>query len=335
MVKITDVARHAGVSPSTVSYTLSGKRPISEETRRRVEASIRALGYRPQTGNRSPTGARSQVIALVMPLHSGVHVPVVMRYAASVVMAARRHDHDVLFLTRSEDEESLRRITDPALVDAFIMMDVQLDDRRLPILRTLARPSVLIGFPAEPNGLTCIDLDFQAAGEACVDHLAALGHRSVALIGSPPEVYVRRTGFAQRVIRGFTAAADRHGLSSAVHPCAATADAARATVDRLLHEQPALTGVVVHNEPLLDPLIEAFRAEGMRVPEDLSVAAICPDEFAARAPLPLTSVSVPADAVATGAVDLVMRKLAGEPVAQLTLLPPRLTQRASTIRNGA
>jgi transcriptional regulator with XRE-family HTH domain len=43
MVKITDVARHAGVSPSTVSYALSGKRPISEETRRRIEASIRKL----------------------------------------------------------------------------------------------------------------------------------------------------------------------------------------------------------------------------------------------------------------------------------------------------
>ena len=47
MVKITDVARHAGVSPSTVSYALSGKRPISEETRQRVERSIEELGYRP------------------------------------------------------------------------------------------------------------------------------------------------------------------------------------------------------------------------------------------------------------------------------------------------
>ncbi len=47
LVKITDVARHAGVSPSTVSYVLSGKRSISEETARRVEESIRQLGYRP------------------------------------------------------------------------------------------------------------------------------------------------------------------------------------------------------------------------------------------------------------------------------------------------
>lgn len=94
-------------------------------------------------------------------------------------------------------------------MDALIVMDVQLHDPRLSLLRALDRPSVLIGFPAAAEGLTCIDLDFRAAGELCVERLAELGHRVVALVGSPPEVYVRGTAFAQRVVEGFTAAADR------------------------------------------------------------------------------------------------------------------------------
>ena len=331
MVKITDVARRAGVSPSTVSYALSGKRPISEETRQRVEAAIRELGYRPHAGARALASSRSNVLALVVPLRAGIHVPVVMQFAVSVVTTARSYDHDVLLLTQEEGEEGLRRVADTALVDAMIVMDVQLHDPRLPLLRALDRPSVMIGFPAHSAGLTCIDLDFKAAGEACVDHLARLGHRVVALVGSPPEVYVRGTAFAQRLVQGFTTAADRAGLASSVHPCETAPGAARAVAERLLREQPALTGVVVHNEPLLEPLIDAFEQLGLRVPGDLSVTAVCPDELAESVRVPVTSVALPSAEVGTRAVELLMRKLGGDQeVPEATLLAPRLTERAST-----
>ncbi|MEV7887717.1 LacI family DNA-binding transcriptional regulator [Streptomyces sp. NPDC002817] len=335
MVKITDVARHAGVSPSTVSYALSGKRPISEETRQRVEASIRELGYRPHAGARALASSRSNVLALVVPLRTGIHVPVVMQFAVSVVTTARRYDHDVLLLTQEEGEDGLRRVADTALVDAMIVMDVQLDDPRLPLLRSLERPSVMIGFPAEAEGLTCIDLDFKAAGEACVEHLARLGHRVVALVGSPPEVYVRQTAFAQRVVQGFTAAADRGRLSSSVHPCEASPAAAREVAEQLLREQPALTGVVVHNEAILEPLIDAFEQLGLRVPADLSVTAICPDELAGNLRVPVTSVALPSAEVGTRAVELLMKKLDHKTVPEATLLPPRMTERASTAPRNA
>jgi DNA-binding LacI/PurR family transcriptional regulator len=330
MVKITDVARHAGVSASTVSYALSGKRPISEETRHRIEESIRELGYRPHAGARALASSRSNVIALVIPLRTGVHVPVVMQFAVSVVTAARQYDHDVLLLTQEEGDEGLRRVADTSLADALIVMDVQLHDARLPLLRALDRPSVLIGFPADPSGLTCIDLDFRAAGGACVDHLAERGHRTVALIGSPPAVYARETGFAQRVAQGFTAAAEGHGLNSSVHPCDPTPGAAKELAGRLLRTHPDLTGVVIHNEPVVRPLTEAFQSMGLRIPEDIALTAICPDETAEQAPVPVTSVAVPAEEVGARSVELLMRKLESVPVPQSTLIPPRLTQRASS-----
>ena len=330
MVKITDVARRAGVSPSTVSYVLSGKRPISAATQRRVEASIRELGYRPHAGARALASSRSNVLALVMPLRSGIHVPVQMQFAGAVATAARGHDHDVLLLTQEEGEDGLRRVADSALVDGLIVMDVQLSDSRTPLLRTLPLPSVLIGFPAEADGLTCIDLDFTATGESCVGHLAHLGHRCVALLGSPPEVYVRGTGFARRTAAGFTGAARRYGMTSTVLPCEASGAAARRTVDRLLRDHPGLTGVVVHNEPALPLLMEAFQQAGMRIPQDLSVVAVGPDEQAESAAVPVTSVAIPADEVGERAVELLMTKLNGVAVPDATLLPPRLTPRAST-----
>ena len=110
MAKIEDVARHAGVAPSTVSYVLSGKRSITQETRERVLASIKALGYQPHAGARALASNRSNVVALVVPLRTGIHVPVIMQFATSVVTAAREHDHDVLLLTQNEGEAGLRRV---------------------------------------------------------------------------------------------------------------------------------------------------------------------------------------------------------------------------------
>ncbi|MFC7362251.1 LacI family DNA-binding transcriptional regulator [Nocardioides astragali] len=330
MVKISDVAQHAGVSPSTVSYVLSGKRTISPETKERVWEAITALGYRPHAGARALASSRSNVVALVLPLRTGIHVPVVMQFAISVVTAAREHDHDVLLLTQQEGEEGLRRVSASSLVDGVLVMDVQLHDERLAALRSLDRPAVLIGMPADTTGLTCVDLDFTAAGAACVDHLANLGHRQVALIGSPPEVYARETGFAERVEHGFLEAARQRGMDSTAHPCAPTAEAVEELLEGLLHERPDLTSLVVHNEPLVEPAIRALRQVGRSVPEEISVVAICPDEVAERAPLPVTSVRIPAEELGHRAVDLLMTLLDDGTVPETTLLPAELTVRAST-----
>lgn len=330
MVKISDVARHAGVSPSTVSYVLSGKRAISAQTRQRVLDSIDALGYQPHAGARALAGNRANVIALVVPLRSGIHVPVAMQFAVSVVTSARAHDHDVLLLTQAEGEEGLRRVAESAMVDAIIVMDVELHDARIPALRSLGRPSVLIGVPADTDGLTCVDLDFDAAGRSCVQHLADLGHERIALIGQPPQVYERETGFAQRTLTGFQHAARQRGIDAIVRSCGAEPEAAVSTAKELLAEHPDLTGVVVHNEPAVAPLLDAFRSAGRRVPEDLSVVAIGPEELAERAAPPLSAVTLPTDEVGSRAVGLLIDELDGEPPSGVTLLPPRLTARDTT-----
>jgi DNA-binding LacI/PurR family transcriptional regulator len=331
MVKIADVASHAGVSISTVSYVLSGKRPISEATRRRVQASIRTLGYHPHAGARALASSRSNVIALVIPLRTGVHVPVVMQFVISVVTSARRHDHDVLLVTQDEGERGLRRVAHSAMADGLIVMDVELHDARIPVLRSLNRPSVLIGFPEDTAGLTCIDLDFATAGAQCVDHLADLGHRSIGLLGSPKAVYERETGFAQRLLAGVREAAARRGVAATTHPCEPTPEAVLATAEDLLRERPDLTGVIVHNEPALQPLLDALRTLGRRVPEDISVVAVCPDELAEHARPQVSSVAIPAEEVGRQAVELLMAKLGKEAdVPDATLIAPLLTRRAST-----
>lgn len=330
MVTIADVARHAGVATSTVSYVLSGKRTISPDTRERVQRSVRALGYRPNASARALASQRSNVVALVIPLRTDMHVPVLMQFAAAIVTTARRFDHDVLLLTADEGPAGLERVAQSSLVDALVVMDVELHDERVPVLRGLPMPSVLIGYPEQADGLTCVDLDFVAAGAQCVDHLADLGHRSLALLGTPSTVYERQTAFAERTRTGFAEAAARRGVLGVETPCEHTFDAILETVGQLLHDHPDLTGLVVQNEPIIGPLLDVLRRLGRRVPEDMSLVAICADDVAERQVPQLSSVTIPAEQMGTLAVESLIAKLAGSPVPELTLLPPTLTARGSS-----
>jgi DNA-binding LacI/PurR family transcriptional regulator len=330
MVTIADVARHAGVAASTVSYVLSGKRAISAATRARVLASVRALGFHPHAGARSLASNRANVLALVLPLRRGMHLPVLMQFASSVVTAARAAGHDVLLLTADEGADGVRRIAGSAMVDGLILMDVETHDERAAVLPGLGRPSVLIGLPATADGLTCVDLDFERAGAVCVEHLAGLGHERIALLGAPQAVYDRDTGYARRTRDGVHAAAEAAGRRADTRPVEPTYPAALDAVEATAEA----TALILHNEAAVDHVLTALRTLGRRVPQDVSVVAICPDEVAAAATPHLTNVRIPAEEVGRLAVGLLLARLSGAEVPPSTLLPPSITDRGSTAPCG-
>jgi DNA-binding LacI/PurR family transcriptional regulator len=341
MVTLAEVAQHAGVSASTVSYVLSGKRSISAGTRERVEHSIRELGYHPNAGARALASNRSNIIALMVPLRTDMYVPVMMEIAIAVATTARAHGYDVLLLTGEEGPDAVRRVTSSGLADGMILMDVELDDERLPLLRGPAagqgrpggeqeQPAVLIGLPSDPGGLTCVDLDFRATGALCVDHLAALGHRDVAVIGEAPAVYERHTGFAVRTLEGLRARGRELDLRLLHRPCAGGYDATAVTLSRILDERPGTTGFVVQNESAVEPLLALLRQRGRAVPEDVSVVAVCPEQVAVQASVALTSVALPAQEMGRRAVEHLVAKLEGRGGDEVVLLAPELTVRASS-----
>lgn len=330
MVTIAEVARLAGVSPSTVSYVLSRKRSISPETRTRVQAAIDALGYHPHAGARALASHRANILALMVPLRSDMYVPVIMQIAMAITTEAREHGHDVLLLTKDEGTNGVRRIAGSGLADAIILMDIELHDERLPVLKETDTPAVLIGLPEDPQGLSCVDLDFEATGAACVTHLAQLGHKQIALIGESEAVYRRHTGFAARTLAGVQHAAQQHGVRAVHRACEGSYESVAGVLSRILEERPGTSGFIVQNEAAIPPLLSLLRLSGRAVPEDTSVVAICPDQVALQASPRLTSVSIPAENMGRHAVQLAMNHLGGDPTPSITLLPPELTVRDSS-----
>jgi DNA-binding LacI/PurR family transcriptional regulator len=335
MATLADVARHAGVAASTVSYVLSGKRSVSEETRERVHRAIEVLGYHPHAGARALASSRSNVIALIVPLRSDIYVPVMMEIAIGVVTKARGYGYDVLLLTNDEGSAGIRRVASSARADAVILTDVGLRDDRIATIRQTGVDAVLIGVPADPAGLDCVDLDFVQAGRLCVDHLATLGHRTVAFIGEAEGVYRRHTGFAERTLLGIREGAAALGVDLVHRPCDGSYEAAAGVLGRILEERPQTTGLIVQNEVIIPPLMSLLRTTGRTVPEDVSIVALCPDHIAEQTAPRLTSVNIPAAELGTRAVELLMRRMADGDGGEVQLIPPSLVVRGSSAAAAA
>jgi DNA-binding LacI/PurR family transcriptional regulator len=327
---IKDVARSAGVSVSTVSYVLTGKRSISPETAARVRQTMVELDYRPHAGARALANAKTNVLALVVPLRPEQYIPVVMEFVAAVATQARVHDQDVLLVTDAEGIEGLERVAASALVDGLIVMDVTEEDPRIRALRRLRQPSVLIGLPRNPSGLSCVDLDFEAAGHLAIAELAELGHTTIGLLGPPHAVIERRTSFATRLHRGVRAEAESRGVKVISHACDQTFAGLQSWVETTLANAPEMTALIVHNEPLLGFLPAILAERGLSVPRDMSVVALCPDDLAVQHSVSYSNIRLPADELGRAAVEMVLRQMAGATTTETRLLAPSLTKRRST-----
>lgn len=335
MVTLAEVAKHAGVTASTVSYVISGKRSISPRTRERVERSIHELGYHRGAGARARVGGRPGIIALMMPPRTGSHVSMVMETAIAVTTTARTYGYDVLLPAGEEGSTAVRRVIGNGLADALILMDVAPEDERLPLLRESGRAVVLIGLPVDTTGLTCVDPDFAATGALCAEHLAGLGHRDIAVLGAPPAAHERHTGSAARTLDGLRAKSRELGLGMLHRPSEAGHASMARTLARVFDERPGTSGFVVRDESAVEPLLAALREQGRAVPEDVSVVAICSDRVALRSSVRLTSVSVPAAELGRRAVDRIIAELGGEGGHDVALIAPELTVRASSGRAPA
>src|SRR2546423_1580659 len=111
VVTIADVASAAGVSASTVSYVITGKRTISAATRRRVEECIRTLGYRRRGAVSAPPANRTGVLAVVVPLHRDRHLGLAMEFFSAAAGAARERGFDLLLVAEDEGTSGLHRVT--------------------------------------------------------------------------------------------------------------------------------------------------------------------------------------------------------------------------------
>jgi DNA-binding LacI/PurR family transcriptional regulator len=331
MAKINEVAEAAGVSISTVSYALSGKRPISPDTRRRIEEAVRQLGYSPNAGARMLAGSRTQIFALTEPLRGDTHAPTHMAFVLATAVAARRQDYDILLLTDEDASAGMHRVAANGLVDAILVLDVAPDDERVGLARAISTPTIFIGVPDHHEGLICVDLDFESAASLAVDHLVDAGHRSIGLVAHP-EISYQKSNFAPRVRTAFDDRATARGVE---HRSALTGtdrtsrSGTRRAVNELL--DAGATAFVLHcTEEAHAVVLLELAARGLRVHEDVSLVSVGGSFDAGALSTPLDAIPLIPSASCDLAVQLAIQSLDdARPEPGLRLIAPTYITRGS------
>jgi len=332
-VTSADVAALAGVSQSTVSYVMTGKRTISDETRERVLAAMKKLGFQPNAGARALAGRRSNVIGLLIRLDTTTDMEGTLPFIDTITRVAREFDYDVVLVTGEDGAAEMERLAGRSVVDAIILMDIRDVDPRLDAASELGVPVVLIGVPRGTTLFDAFDFDVTAAAELAVEELVRDGADHITLVGEPPAVSSEGYGF----IRGFEESAQRAAESAGlplhiVRPPVPGVAGFHAVADQLL-SAPGRAGIIARAPQVVSWTLHHLSSLGVTPGVDVGLVGLCTDEAATAFTEAVTNVSPEPRAVSRAAVERLVQRLAGiEPARtpRATLLPPRLTRRATT-----
>jgi LacI family transcriptional regulator len=332
MAGIKDVARHAGVSVGTVSNVINRPDVVSAETRVRVRTAIDALGYVRSESARQLRAGHSRIVSLLV-LDMGN--PFFVDVATGAERVARRAGLRVMICnsaqSTTEEAEYLSLFAEQR-VRGVLITPADPTGRNLDALRRQKIPFVLVDRVASGVDECSVSVDDVTGGTLAVRHLARAGHRSIAFVGGPSELYQVRDRKA-----GALAALAEAGLpaDALVEVSAQRLDVAagRDAGARLLGLSPRPTAVFCANDLLALGVLQSVFAAGVRVPDELAIVGYDDIEFAAAAAVPLTSVRQPAATMGQMAAELLLSE-ASDPDGhrhQQVVLQPELVVRRSTL----
>jgi DNA-binding LacI/PurR family transcriptional regulator len=329
---IQDVARRAGVSRSTVSYALSGKRSISRATRERIEAAITELGFTPHAGARALATSQTMVIGLFVQFFEDEFAPAMLQYVLPISDAAREAGYDILMVTESDGPHAVQRILSSGMVDGVVLLNVAHEDPRLPILRKMRQPGSMVGLPRTPEGFDVFDLDFAESGRILIDHLAERGHREIILITPREHVFERGGAYSWRFRDAALQSAASYGIRVRSYYGETRQPAVNQQLNEILDARDE-SAMVVHNDAVIAALPSVLYSRGVHVPDDLSVVGMFSEDFGGMFSLPYTAVETSPNKLGRMAVQALVQRMttsSGTSPWRVELVAPHITDRGST-----
>lgn len=326
---ITDVARLAGVHPSTVSRALHrADLPLRPETRRRVLAAVARLDYRPSAIARGLRLRRTRTLGMLVPDITNPFFPPIIRGAEE---AARERGYELVLCNTDdtpERETAMLRLLRERQADGLLIATSRMADATIAAVRRERFPFVLLNRGSRVAADLAVEVDNVKAASDVVAHLAGLGHSRIAHISGPLST---STG-AERAA-GYQRALSAHGLvvdrALVAEADAYSESAGHAAAKRLFRSRP--TAIFAANDLLALGALRAAREAGLRIPQDLSLVGVNDIPLVALIDPPLTTVRVPQREMGDTAARMLVAVLESEPVAQRhVLLDTTLIVRGST-----
>ncbi len=326
-VTIAQVAAAAGVSPTTVSHVLTGRRRVGSTTRERVEGAVRQLGYRPNIVARNLRTKQSHMIAIIVPDITNPFYTVLARGLADRVegdgYATYVCNTDA---TAHRERKFIQDVVDRG-VDGLAMASVDGASTEIVAPVRSGTPIVCLGDSVDHPEVDRVTPDDEGGSRAATLHLLGTGAQRVAMIqGAAGSGLSRVQGYRRALTeagRTFDAAMVRDGQW--------TRAGGRDAMRSLLAVDPAPDAVFCANDLMAIGAMDAIREHGLTIPRDLRLVGFDDVDAAAMVTPTLTTVRNPSYDAGGAAGDLLLSRILGRHTAarRTVVLPCRLVVRES------
>ncbi|MEU5634741.1 LacI family DNA-binding transcriptional regulator [Streptomyces rishiriensis] len=308
---LEEVAAHAGVGRGTVSRVINNAAGVKDSTRRSVQRAIEELGYVPNLAARSLAGRRTDAVALVLtePDWRLFAEPFFSEIVGSLGDAlADTGMQLMLTLVRSDDErQRFLEYARGGRVDGVLLMSVHAGDRLPDMLAEARLPTVMLGRRSGDEYVSYVDADNVGGARSAVSHLLSRGRSVIATVTGPLDMYAARCR-----LRGYQDALALAGLNSKPSLIAEsdfTEDGGRSAMARLLERHPEIDGVLAASDTTAAGALQALRAAGRRVPEDVAVIGFDDFPLAQRTEPRLTTVRQPLEEMGRAMIRLLLEDM--------------------------
>lgn len=338
---IQDVAKAAGVSVSSVSHYQNGRRHhLREETMERIRKSIEALNYTPSRVARQLKSGQTPMVGLLIP---SIDNP----YHAELALALDDASEKVgfrLVLGNGHRDQGREKAFIDELVDYGVRGFIVTSELRdTPSLRDYLRRGIAFVLfdvrlgDLDGDGVDVVSIDNRQATAIAVDHLVALGHRSIAFVTTTPFSANRRER-----LEGFVSALTRHGLDASMvitgeglepfgQGDSDLASFGESAARELLRRYPQVTAVIGINGIVTTGILAGLRQSGKEVPDDISLVGIDDIKLSSMIAPALTTIKADYRAMAEQAVSFLRSRLADPREAgRESIYTPELVRRQST-----
>lgn len=319
---IHDVSAAAGVSVSTVSKYINGKKRFSSEVEARLQQAIEALGYQSNPMARSMVTGEMRSIGLVVRDIRNPHFTNIIRGANRVAI---QNGYTLLLVDTEENLdyeqpllEALSRRVDGMIVSS------RTPEKSLHWMLKMKRPVVIFGRPRD-NAFPSVGADGYQGAYMLSQHLINQGHRRIGFLGYPG------SRWSEERIKGCADCLKDHGLEL-IHfetdtPNAAGGESACA---RIMLSPARPDAMICYNDLIAMGFMKEARTLGFHLPRDISVAGFDNIPFGEYTSPALTSVDMQSEVMGETAMRKLIDALAGNVDTEFCVLPPRLLIREST-----
>ncbi len=327
---INDVARAAGVSKGLVSLALNDRAGVAPETRTRILAAAKELGWHPNPSARGLTSRRAYALGLIVRRDPSIIEadPFFSAFIAGVeTVLADRGQVLVLSIVTDIDSEvkAYTRLAQDKRVDGFLITDLLADDHRIRLIERLGMHAVTLGEPNIDSTFPVISRDYDKGIAALTGHLIDLGHKRIAHVSGDEHMLHGRLR-RQQFVRSMTEA----GLDYQVVPTDFSPEQGAAATEALLDGELPPTAIIYGNDPMAIAGMSIAHRRGLRLPDDLSITGLDGSQIGTYVYPSLTTLRNDPAEWGLAAATALLRLIEDGEAHNVELPPAELVVRAST-----